>query len=88
MLSDRTQIEDVKTAVDGVNELRHVAYRAALAAERGAQRMNAIVAEHGRAALVAELEVGEGPEFLALFNALKNIAETYKADTVVEDLAE
>jgi len=84
MLSERQ--EKVKTAADGVAELRGIVHRSAQTSKQVAAKMRRIVAQHGRAALVAELEDGEGAEMLAFFNAVKNIAETYLPDTTVEDL--
>ena len=48
--------------------------------------MRRIVSQHGRAALVAELETGEGAELLAFYNAMKNVAETFLPNTTIEDL--
>ena len=84
MLSERQ--EKVKTATDGVAELRGIVHRAAKTAEQVTQRMRRIVSTHGRAALVAELAEGEGAELLAFYNAMKNIAETFLPETTIDDL--
>lgn len=86
MLTNVDNVEHVETPLDGVNEIRYAAKRAARSCRKNALKMIEVVELHGRASLVAELENGEGVEFLALFAAMKSIAETYLPNTEIAEL--